>query len=291
MQSTAPPAEALAGQAGSSRRARPRRALPGFGLSLGYSLVWLGLLVVLPLSALVVKASHVGFAGALKILGEPRVQAAFALSFGASLVASLLNVVFGVVVAWVLARYRFPGKSLVDALVDLPFALPTAVAGIALTALWGPQGPLGRLAALVGIKVAFAPAGVVLALVFVGLPFVVRTVQPVLLELDPSVEEAAAVLGATRLQTFLRVLLPTIGPHAITGFALAFARALGEYGSIVFISGNMPMKTEIVPLLIVTRLEQYDYDGATAIATAMLLLSFLLLLGINALQAARRGAR
>jgi len=245
----------------------------------------LGLVVLLPLSALVLEASTLTVEQAWKLVASPRAVAAYRLSFGASALGAALNTVFGVLVAWVLARYRFPGRSLVDALVDLPFALPTAVSGIALLAVYARTGWIGRWLAPLGIRTAFSPLGVVLALTFIGLPFVVRTVQPVLEEADPAVEEAAAVLGATRGQTFRRVLLPTMAPAALTGFALAFARALGEYGSVVFISGNMPMRTEIAPLLIMTRLEQYDQAGATAIAVVVLAASFALLLGIHRLQA------
>jgi sulfate transport system permease protein len=226
-----------------------------------------------------------GLADAWKVIASPRALAAYRLSFGASLLAAALNVAFGVLVAWVLARYRFPGRALVDALVDLPFALPTAVSGIALTAVYSRNGWLGRFLEPLGVKATFSPIGVVLALTFIGLPFVIRTVQPVLEDLDPELEEAAAVLGADRGQTFRLVILPALVPAALTGFALAFARALGEYGSVVFISGNMPLRTEIAPLLIMTRLEQYDYAGAAAIATVLLLASFLLLLCINRLQA------
>ena len=262
-----------------------RGVLPGFGLSTGLTVFFLGLVVLLPLSALVLEASTLTVEQAWKLVASPRAVAAYRLSFGASALGAALNTVFGVLVAWVLARYRFPGRSLVDALVDLPFALPTAVSGIALLAVYARTGWMGRWLAPLGIRTAFSPLGVVLALTFIGLPFVVRTVQPVLEEADPAVEEAAAVLGATRGQTFRRVLLPTMAPAALTGFALAFARALGEYGSVVFISANMPMRTEIAPLLIMTRLEQYDQAGATAIAVVVLAASFALLLGIHRLQA------
>lgn len=258
--------------------------IPGFGLTLGFSLAYLSILVLIPFAALAIKASGVGWAGFLDILGDPRVRAAFRVSFGTAFVAALVNAVFGLLVTWVLVRYTFPGKRIVDALVDLPFALPTAVAGIALTALYAPNGPIGSLFEPFGIKLAFSQIGITIALVFIGLPFVVRTVQPVLQELEQEVEEASASLGANRLQTFFRVILPTLFPPLLTGFALAFARAVGEYGSVVFISGNMPMKTEIVPLLIIGRLEQYDYAGATAIAVLMLLASFLLLFLVNLLQ-------
>jgi sulfate/thiosulfate transport system permease protein len=259
--------------------------MPGFGLTLGYTLFWLSLIVVLPLAALVVKSTEVGLAGFRRALTEPRALAAYRLSFGAALVAATVNAVFGTIVAWVLARHRFYGKSIVDALVDLPFALPTAVAGIALTSVYAGNGWVGGFLEAHGIKVAYTPLGIGLAMVFVGVPFVVRTVEPVLAEIQPEVEEVAAVLGASRLTTLRRVILPAIAPALLTGFALSFARGIGEYGSIVFISSNMPMKTEIAPLLIVTRLEQYDYAGATAVAVVMLTISLLILLCVNALQA------
>ncbi|HEX3730129.1 MAG TPA: sulfate ABC transporter permease subunit CysT [Opitutaceae bacterium] len=261
-----------------------RSALPGFGLTLGFTLAYLGLVVLLPLAAAFIKTAGMTWPAFLAAVASPRVLAAYRLSFGASLAAALVNAGFGLVVAWVLVRYRFPGRRLMDALVDLPFALPTAVAGIALTALYAPSGWLGRWLAPLGLQVAFTRLGVFVALTFIGLPFVVRTLQPILAELEPEIEEASASLGASRWQTILRVLLPEIFPALLTGFALAFARALGEYGSVVFISGNMPMRTEIVPLLIITKLEQYDYAGATAIAVVMLAASFLLLLVINLLQ-------
>jgi sulfate/thiosulfate transport system permease protein len=259
--------------------------LPGFGLSTGLTVLYLGLVVLLPLAAVVLKASSLSPAQLWAAVTGPRALAAYRLSFGASAAAAALNTAFGVLVAWVLARYRFPGRALVDALVDLPFALPTAVSGIALLAVYARTGWLGRWLVPLGVKTAFSPLAVVIALTFIGLPFVVRTVQPVLEDADPDVEEAAAVLGASRGQTFLRVLLPTLLPAALTGFALAFARAVGEYGSVVFVSGNMPLRTEIAPFLIMTRLEQYDYAGATAVATVMLAASFGLLLAINRLQA------
>lgn len=265
-------------------RFKTRGVLPGFGLSLGYTVFYVGLLVLLPLSAMVVKATTLGPAEFWAKVTDDRALAAYRLSFGAAFAGSVLNAVFGVLVAWVLVRYRFPGRSLVDALVDLPFALPTAVAGIALTTVYAEHGVLGEQLAKLGIKAAFTPLGVTIALTFIGIPFVVRTVQPVLEEIDPDVEEAAAVLGATRFQTFRRVIFPAVLPAMLTGFALAFARALGEYGSVVFISGNMPMRTEITPLLIVTKLEQYDYGGATAIAAVMLLASFAMLLAVNLLE-------
>ncbi|MEO8672655.1 MAG: sulfate ABC transporter permease subunit CysT [Tahibacter sp.] len=261
-----------------------RRVLPGFGLSLGYALAYLGLIVLLPLAALVWKASGIGIGGFWDLISTPRVFAAFKLSFGAALISACINAVVGLIVAWVLVRYRFPGRRLFDALVDLPFALPTAVAGIALTALYAPNGWLGHWLQPYGIKVAFTPLGVLIAMVFVGFPFVVRTLQPVLETLDHEVEEAATSLGATRLQTFARVILPLLLPTLLTGFALALARAVGEYGSVIFIAGNLPMKSEIVPLLIVQKLEQYDYAGAAAVGVLMLALSFALLLLISLLQ-------
>jgi sulfate transport system permease protein len=258
--------------------------LPGFGLTMGFTLAYLSLLVLIPLSTLLFKTSTMGWGKFWTTVTDPEALAAYRLSFGASLMAAGVNAVFGLLVAWVLARYAFPGKKIVDALVDLPFALPTAVAGIALTAIYAPNGWIGQYLEPRGIKVAFAPLGVMVALIFIGLPFVVRTVQPVLEDLDLESEEAAASLGASRWQTFRRVIMPAVAPALLTGFALAFARALGEYGSVVFISGNMPMKTEIAPLLIMSKLEQYDYAGATAIAVAMLTASFLLLLAVNLLQ-------
>jgi sulfate/thiosulfate transport system permease protein len=263
---------------------RRRGVLPGFNLTLGYTVFYVGLLVLFPLLAMVLKASTQGFSAFMSAVSDERALAAYQLSFTTALAGAGINAVFGVVVAWVLARYTFPGKGLLDALVDLPFALPTAVAGIALTAVYSENAWIGGQLMSMGVKVAFSELGIIVALTFIGIPFVVRTVQPVLEELDTDVEEAAAVLGAGRLQTFRRVILPSLFPAILTGFALAFARALGEYGSVVFISGNMPMKTEIAPLLIVTKLEQYDYAGATAIATVMLGASFLLLFGINLLQ-------
>ena len=261
-----------------------RRVLPGFGLSLGYTLTWLGLLVLLPLAALVAKAAAGGADGFLSAIGTPRVLAALRLSFGAALLSAALNTLIGFVVAWVLVRYRFPGRRLCDALVDLPFALPTAVAGIALTALYAPTGWLGRLLTPLGVQLAFTPAGVLIAMLFVGFPFVVRTLQPVLESLDRDLEEAAESLGATRWQRFVRVLLPLLAPTLATGFALALARAVGEYGSVIFIAGNLPGVSEIAPLLIVQKLESYDYVGAAAIGTVMLGASFLLLLLITLLQ-------
>lgn len=266
--------------------------LPGFGISMGYAVLYLSVLVLIPLAALPIKSAGLGWQGFWDAVTAPRVLASYKLTFGASFIAALVNLVFGTVVAWVLVRYRFTGKKILDALVDLPFALPTAVAGIALTALYSQKGWLGGpLSEWFGLKVAFTPLGIVIALIFIGVPFVVRTVQPVLEDVEREIEEAAASLGADRWQTFRRVLLPTITPALMTGFALAFARAVGEYGSVVFIAGNMPMVSEITPLLIISKLEQFDYAGAAAIATVMLVLSFVLLLVINLLQGwqARRG--
>jgi sulfate transport system permease protein len=305
-------------------RKKAFRVLPGFGLSLGYTLLYLGLIVLLPLSAMFLKTAGMTWPAFWESVASPRVVASYRLTFGASFIAALINAVAGLLVAWVLVRYRFPGKRLVDSLVDLPFALPTAVAGIALTAIYAPSGWVGRwltfdslketgtapiywlndlvqkfggslpVAQLVerverlipeqGIQTAFSPLGITIALTFIGLPFVVRTVQPIIEDLNPELEQAAATLGATRLTTFTRVIFPEIWPALLTGFALAFARAVGEYGSVVFIAGNMPMKTEITPLIIITKLEQYDYRGATAVAVVMLLISFALLLVINLLQ-------
>lgn len=267
---------------------RPRRILPGFGLSLGFTVFYLSLLVLIPLSAAFFKSATLGRHAFWSTVTNPEVVAAYRLSFGTSFGAAALNLVFGLMVAWVLARYSFPGRRLMDGLIDLPFALPTAVAGIALTTLYAPTGWLGKSLASYHIQVAFTPLGVLVALTFIGLPYVVRTVQPVLQDLDLEVEEAAASLGATRWQTFTRVIFPTLIPAALTGFALAFARALGEYGSVVFISGNLPMKTEIVPLIIMSKLDEFNYPGATAIAVVMLVASFLILLLINLLQAFTR---
>lgn len=261
-----------------------RRILPGFGLTLGYTMVYLSVLVLIPLSAVIIRSLGLGWNHFWETVTAPRVVASLRLSFGASLIAALLNAAFGLMVAWVLTRYTFPFRRLLDAIVDLPFALPTAVAGIALTALYAPNGWLGIWLKPLGIDVAFTPLGIVVALTFIGLPFVVRTLQPVLEDLDREVEQAAATLGASALHIFARVVLPALWPAILTGFALAFARALGEYGSVIFIAGNMPMKSEIAPLLIVSKLEQFDYAGATAIAVVMLVLSFALMLGINALQ-------
>jgi sulfate transport system permease protein len=265
-------------------RHSPRRILPGCGLSMGVTWLYLGLLVLVPLSGLFLKTSTLTWAQFWETVSAPRALAAYRLTFSASLAAALANAVFGLLVAWVLVRYRFPGKALVDALVDLPFALPTAVAGLTLTSLYSSRGWYGQYLEAAGIQVAFTSIGVTVALTFIGLPFVVRTVQPVLEDIDADVEEAAATLGATPWQTFARVIFPAILPALLSGFTLALARALGEYGSVVFISGNMPMRTEIAPLLILTKLEQYDYAGATAIAVVMLTASFALLLAINLLQ-------
>jgi sulfate/thiosulfate transport system permease protein len=264
-------------------RLKQPSVLPGFGLTLGFTLSYLGLIVLLPLGALVLSAAGAG-AEAWQTLASSRVLAAFRVSFGTAFVAAAVNAVFGLIVAWVLVRYTFPGRRIVDSLIDLPFALPTAVAGIALTALYAGNGWLGQFLEPLGIKIAFTPLGIVVALIFIGLPFVVRTVEPVLQDLDAEVEEAAATLGARRWQAFCRIILPAILPALLTGFALAFARGLGEYGSVIFIAGNMPMVSEIVPLLIVIQLEQYDYAGATVVGSAMLAASFLLLLAINLLQ-------
>jgi sulfate transport system permease protein len=263
---------------------RRHSVLPGFNLALGITLLYLSVIVLIPLSAAFIKTAALSWTQFWHIVTEPRVVASYQLTFGASFLAACINAFFGLIVAWVLVRYKFPGKRVVDALVDLPFALPTAVAGIALTAIYAPNGWIGRYFEMAGIKVSFTPLGVLVALVFIGLPFVVRTVQPVLEDLERELEEAAATLGANRWQTFRHVLLPTLSPALLTGFALAFARAVGEYGSVVFIAGNMPMISEITPLLIITKLEQYDYTGATAIAVVMLLVSFVLLLIINYLQ-------
>lgn len=262
---------------------RPR-VLPGFGLTIGYTLLYLSLIVLIPLSALFLRTATMPWEAFWNTVTDPRVVASYRLTFGASLVGALANVFFGFVVAWTLVRYRFPGRKIVDALVDLPFALPTAVSGIALTAIYSKNGWVGQYLEPLGIKAAFTPLGITIALTFIGLPFVVRTLQPALEELDGESEEAAASLGANRWQTFWRVIIPSVLPALLTGFALAFARALGEYGSVVFISGNMPMRTEITSLLIITKLEQYDYAGATAIAVVMLLASFVILLAINVLQ-------
>lgn len=258
--------------------------LPGFNLALGFTLLYLGIIVLLPLSALFFKTAGLGWGDFVAAVASPRVLASYRLTFGASLIAAGINLVFGLLVAWVLVRYSFPGKRLIDAMVDLPFALPTAVAGISLATLYAPNGWIGQWFESFGIKIAFTPIGVVLALTFISLPFVVRTVQPVLEDMEPELEEAASSLGATRWQIFGRVILPTVWPALLTGFTLAFARAIGEYGSVVFIAGNMPMVSEITPLMIIAKLEQFDYSGATAIAVVMLAASFVLLLLINLLQ-------
>jgi sulfate/thiosulfate transport system permease protein len=263
--------------------------LPGFNLALGFTVVYLSLIVLIPLSAAFIRTSALTWPEFWAVVTTPRVVASYRLTFGASFAAALVNAIFGLLVAWVLVRYRFPGKKLVDALVDLPFALPTAVAGIALTALYASNGWIGQYFEPLGIKIAFTPIGIFVALTFIGLPFVVRTVQPVLEDIESELEEAAATLGANRLQTFSRVIFPTLFPALMTGFALAFARAIGEYGSVIFIAGNMPMVSEITPLLIITKLEQYDYAGATALAVVMLVISFVMLLIINLLQWWSRG--
>ncbi len=281
------PPDAAAGLHASPQR-QPRRVLPGFKLTLGYTVLYLSLIVLIPMSALFFKTFTLTWDQFVLAVTSPRVMASYRLTFGASLFAALVNLVFGLLLAWVLVRYKFPGKKLVDALVDLPFALPTAVAGIALTALLAGNGWIGQYLEPMGIKLAFTPAGVVIALIFIGLPFVVRTVQPVLEDAEKELEEAATALGATRLQIFTQVILPHIAPALLTGFAMAFARAIGEYGSVIFIAGNMPMVSEITPLIIIGKLEQYDYAGATAVAVVMLVISFALLLIINALQAWQR---
>jgi sulfate/thiosulfate transport system permease protein len=258
--------------------------LPGFGLTMGFSLLYLSLLVLLPLSALVFRAMDLSWAEFWAVATDARSIASYKITFGASFVGAMINLVFGMLTAWVLVRYTFPGKRIVDALVDLPFALPTAVAGISLTSIYAYNGWIGQWFDPLGIRIAYTPLGVIVALTFIGLPFVVRTVQPVLDDLEKELEEAAVSLGAKRWQTFRRVLLPAVWPALLTGFALAFARAIGEYGSVIFISGNMPYKTEITPLLIVTKLEQYDYEGAAALAVVMLIVSFVMLFVINALQ-------
>ncbi|MDD2933870.1 MAG: sulfate ABC transporter permease subunit CysT [Methylotenera sp.] len=264
--------------------AKQKNVLPGFSLSLGFTIFYLSLIVLIPLSAAFIKTTELSFLEFWHIVTAPRVVASYKLTFGASLVAALINAVFGLLTAWVLVRYTFPGKKFIDALVDLPFALPTAVAGIALTAVYAGNGWIGSWLEPQGIKVAFTPTGVMVALTFIGLPFVVRTVQPVLEDLEAETEEAAASLGANRWQTFSKIIFPAIWPALLTGFALAFARAIGEYGSVIFIAGNMPMVSEITPLLIITKLEQYDYVGATAVAVVMLIISFMLLFAINGLQ-------
>ncbi|WP_340648577.1 sulfate ABC transporter permease subunit CysT [Pseudoxanthomonas winnipegensis] len=276
-----------------AERARRRRVIPGFGLSLGTTLLWLGLIVLLPLAGVFIKSAGLGWHGLWAVWTDPRVLAALRVSFSTALAAAAFNAVAGTLVAWVFVRYDFPGKRLFDAVVDLPFALPTAVAGIALTQLYGPTGWLGSWLEAGGLKVAYTPLGIAVALVFIGLPFVVRVVEPVLAEVESELEEAAASLGAGRLRTVAQVVLPTVWPAVLSGFALAFARGVGEYGSVIFIAGNLPGVSEIAPLLITIKLEEFDYAGATAIAAAMLLLSFVLLLVINTLQArlARRGLK
>lgn len=262
--------------------------IPGFGLTLGFTIVYLTLIILIPLSGVAWRSTALGWSEFWAVVLDERTLRSFQISFGASLIAAAVNVVFGTLVAWVLVRYRFPGRRIVDAAVDLPFALPTAVAGIALAAIYAPSGWIGRLLAFAGIKAAFTPLGIVIALIFIGLPFVVRTVQPVMEEIDREVEEAAATLGANRLQTLSRVILPGLAPAVLTGFALAFARAVGEYGSVIFIAGNIPYVSEIAPLLIVIRLEEFNYAGATAIAATMLAISFLMLFAINLIQASSR---
>ena len=261
-----------------------KNVLPGFNLSLGYTIFYLSLIVLIPLSAAFIKTTELSWNEFWAVVSTPRVVASYKLTFGASFIAALINAVFGLLTAWVLVRYTFPGKKIIDALVDLPFALPTAVAGIALTAVYSNNGWIGSWLEPHGIKVAFTPLGVVVALTFIGLPFVVRTVQPVLEDLEAETEEAAASLGANRWQTFYKIIFPAVWPALLTGFALAFARAIGEYGSVIFIAGNMPMVSEITPLIIITKLEQYDYAGATAVAVVMLVISFILLFAINGLQ-------
>ncbi|MCR8855596.1 sulfate ABC transporter permease subunit CysT [Lysinibacillus fusiformis] len=260
---------------------KSRRIIPGFHLSLGYTMLYVSLLVLLPLSMIFFHTMSLSWTAFLDIITDPRAVASYKVSFSTAFIAGLLNVLFGTIIAWVLVRYQFPFKRMIDGLVDLPFALPTAVAGIALTSLYAPNGWIGQF---FDFKIAFTPLGIIIALTFIGLPFVVRTVQPVLQNISAEVEEASASLGANRLQTFRKVILPELLPAILTGFSLAFARALGEYGSVVFIAGNMPMKTEITPLIIMTKLEQYDYAGATAIAVVMLVTSFILLLTINVIQ-------
>ncbi len=260
------------------------RVLPGFGLSLGFTIAYLSLIVLIPLSAVFLKSVGIGWEGLWEILTSERILKSLQLSFGASLLAAFINVIFGVLLAWCLVRYNFFGKRLVDALVDLPFALPTAVAGIALTALYAETGWVGQYLIQAGIKVAYTPIGITLALIFIGIPFVVRTVQPVLSDIETELEEAAATLGANRMQTIFKVILPMLFPAMLTGFALAFARGVGEYGSVIFIAGNLPFKTEIAPLMIISRLEEMDFAGATTIAVVMLILSFAILLFINMLQ-------
>jgi len=261
------------------------RVLPGFGLSLGFTLAYVSLIVLIPLSAVFIKSFGIGWDGLWEILTSERILKSLQLSFSAALIAALINVIFGLLLAWCLVRYSFPGKRIVDALVDLPFALPTAVAGIALTSLYAPTGWIGQYLSPLGIEVAYTPIGITLALIFIGLPFVVRTVQPVLSDIETELEEAASALGANRWQTITKIILPILFPALLTGFALAFARGVGEYGSVIFIAGNQPYKTEIAPLMIISRLEEYDYAGATTIAVVMLILSFAILFLINLVQA------
>ena len=286
--SPAVPRDALAPTTFAPKKRATRRVLPGFRLTLGYTLFYLSLVVLIPISALFFKTFSLTLDQFWAAVTSERVMASYRLTFGASLIAALVNLVFGLLLAWVLVRYNFPGKKIVDALVDLPFALPTAVAGISLTALLAGNGWLGQYLEPLGIKLAFVPAGVVIALIFIGIPFVVRTVQPVLEDFEKELEEAATSLGASRLQIFTKVILPHIAPALLTGFAMAFARAIGEYGSVIFIAGNVPLVSEITPLIIIGKLEQYDYAGATAVAVVMLVISFVLLLVINALQAWQR---
>ena len=286
--SSAVPPDALAPTPDLSKKRKSRRVLPGFRLTLGYTLFYLSWVVLIPISALFFKTFSLTLDQFWAAVTSERVMASYRLTFGASLIAALINLVFGLLLAWVLVRYSFPGKKIVDALVDLPFALPTAVAGISLTALLAGNGWLGQYLEPLGIKLAFVPAGVVIALIFIGIPFVVRTVQPVLEDFEKELEEAATSLGASRLQIFTKVILPHIAPALLTGFAMAFARAIGEYGSVIFIAGNVPLVSEITPLIIIGKLEQYDYAGATAVAVVMLVISFVLLLVINALQAWQR---
>jgi sulfate transport system permease protein len=265
-------------------RSSKRRILPGFGVTLGYTMLYLSLVILIPLSTIFIKTTGLGWNQFWELVTSHRVMASYKLSFGTSLAAAMINTIFGLLIAWVLVRYRFPFRKTIDGLIDLPFALPTSVAGIVLTSMYAKNGWIGQYTEAMGIKVAFTPLGIIIALVFIGLPFVVRTVQPVLQDIEQELEETAAILGANRKQTFMKVLLPSLFPALTTGFAMAFARGLGEYGSVVFISGNMPMKTEIAPLLIVTKLEQFDVPGAAAIATVMLVMSFFFLLIINLLQ-------
>ena len=267
------------------RTRRPRSIIPGFGLTMGLTLVWLSLIVLIPLSTVFIRAAGMGLSDFLAVGFSDRAMAAYKVSFGTAFAAALINAVFGTLVAWVFVRYQFPGKRVFDALIDLPFALPTAVAGIALTAIYAGNGWVGQFLEPIGIKVAYNPVGITIALIFIGLPFIVRSVEPVLADISSASEGAALSLGATPVQVFVRVILPAILPALLTGFALALARGVGEYGSVIFIAGNMPFKSEIAPLLIVTQLEQYDYAGATAIAVVMLLISFAMLLFINLVQA------